>query len=284
MASIVDVDNAPGNLEELEQNLSEAVLANQKSGSKDGNEGKSDPAPKSGDPLAGTKFEGKSVEEILESYNNLQSAYGRMANDLGTQRKLTDRLLDLKRDEDLMQNTPEKKEEPLPEISSSELLDNPTSALDRVMAAREARIRQEYDQRLSQFEQQLRTDKFVAKHPDYLELGQSEEFRAWATGDPIRNQVAQRAAQGDFDAADALLTEYKKSNRRDSSGNNLRDNDMEEARRVGMESSNTAGAANTGKVYRRADLIDLKINKPHIYSDPAFQAEILKAYSEGRVK
>ena len=282
MASIVDVDNAPGNLEELEKNLSEAVAA-QQAETETSDKPKEDPEKveptNDDDPLTGTKFEGKGIEELLDSYNNLQSAYGRMANDLGTQRKLTDRLLDLKRDEDLEQNTPE----PI-KVDTSELLDDPTKALDAYVASREARIRHEYDERLNQFEQQLVTDKFMTKHPDFMELGQSEEFREWAQATPVRNRVAQAAAQGDFDAADALLTEYKalapdlkKAPLPDSDG-------VAEAKKIALESANQSGDANTGKMYRRADLIDLKINKPHVYGDPAFQQEILKAYAEGRVR
>lgn len=285
MASIVDVDNAPGNQEELIKSLTEAVTEKKTDEPEGAPAGTETPAADT-DPLKGTKFEGKSVEDILTSYSNLESAYGRMANDLGTQRKLTDRLLDLKRDDDLQRNAPPEVE--LPKVDGADLLDNPTEALDRYTAAREARIRQEYDDRLSQFETQLQADRFMAKHPDFMTVGQSDEFRNWAQATPIRNQVAQRAAAGDWDAADALLVEYKEELSKTQTAAPAADAGVEAARNVGLESATPAGStpdgASSGKVYRRADLIDLKINKPHVYGDPAFQAEILKAYSEGRVK
>lgn len=278
MASIVDVDNAPGDLEGLEKDLAEAVTAAAAAEKKEGS------VPGSGisnegdnDPFAGTKFEGKSAEELLESYKNLQSAYGRMANDLGTQRKLTDQLLDLKRDGDLQQNTPE----PL-KVDAADLLDDPTKTLDAYIAQREARIREEYDSKLSHFESQLVQDKFMAKHPDFMELGQDPDFLEWAQNNPIRARVASAAANGDWDSADALLTEYKSQPKPSKAP--PADAGVAAAAKVGLESSAQGGESNTGKVYRRADLIDLKINKPHVYGDPAFQAEILKAYSEGRVK
>ena len=276
MASIVDVDNAPGDLDELQKSLTEAVTVTTVTP-----EPKKEVTPEPNkDPLAGTKFAGKTVEDILDSYKNLESAYGKMANDLGTQRKLTDRLLDLKRDEDLKSNAPE----PI-KLDSAELLDNPTEALDRYTAAREARIRKEYDERLSGFETQLQADRFMRKHPDFMTLGQSEEFRNWAQNNPIRSRVAQQAAAGDWDAADALLSEYKEV-QKTVQPEKAPTADLEAAKKVALESSAQGGAegASRGKVYRRADLIDLKIRKPHIYQDPAFQAEILKAYSEGRVK
>ncbi len=284
MASIVDVDNAPGDLEGLEKALSEAVVEQTKEDDNNDTENKDDAGNNvaNSDPLAGTKFEGKSVDQILESYKNLESAYGRMANDLGTQRKLTDRLLDLKREDDLQSNAPQ----PV-KLDGAELLDNPTEALDRYVSEREARIRKEYDDRLTQFEAQLQADRFMQKHPDFMTTGQSDEFQRWALATPVRAQVAQRASQGDWDAADALMTEYKEANNAAAAAAApAADAGVADAKKVALESSNQAGAegASSGRIYRRADLIDLKIRKPDVYGDPAFQAEILKAYSEGRVK
>lgn len=278
MANIVDVDNAPGDLDALQKSLTEAVTATTETD--EGVSEESIQADLNDNPLAGTKFEGKDISDILDSYKNLESAYGRMANDLGTQRKLTDRLLDLKREDDLQSNAPE----PLPKVDGAELLDNPTEALDRYTAAREARIRQEYDDRLTQFEAQLQADKFMQKHPDFMTLGQSDDFRNWAQNNPIRSRVAQQAANGDWDAADALLSEYKEAQKTAAPA---ADAGVDEAKKVALETSaqgNAPDGQSSGKIYRRADMIDLKINKPHVWADPAFQAEILKAYSEGRVK
>lgn len=283
MATLVDVENEASDVEGLEQALREAVTRDKSADDRpeDQKVREMEPAEVSKDPLKGTKFEGKSLEDLIESYNNLQSAYGRMANDLGTQRKLTDQLLNLKRDDDLQSNAP-----PKPTVDAAQLLDDPTQALDRYISEREARIKAEYDQRLNQFETQLQADRFMQKHPDFMDLGQSEEFRKWATGNPIRNRVAQAAAQGDWDAADALLQEYKAERKKQPAPADTASKEgLEAARKVGLESAASDGSgSSSGKIYRRADLIDLKLRKPHVYSDPAFQAEILKAYSEGRVK
>jgi len=276
MASLVDVQNDPGDVEGLEKSLTEAVTAQKPSAEKT----TAKPAENT-DPLAGSKFEGKTTEEILESYNNLQSAYGRMANDLGTQRKLTDQLLDLKRDIDLQSNAPE----PLPTVDPAQLLNDPTQALDSYLAEREARIRSTYDDRLSQMEAKLQADKFMQKHPDFMETGQSDEFRTWATATPIRSKAAALAAQGDWDAADALLQEYKAEAKTSApSTDSVEQEARTAAKQVSLESAASEGSTSSGKIYRRADLIELKLRKPHVYGDPGFQAEILKAYSEGRVK
>lgn len=281
MAKIVDVENAPGNLDELENTLREAVTVEKEDETPEVTE-VTDEVKEVADPLAGTKFEGKSVEDLLDSYNNLQSAYGRMANDLGTQRKLTDRLLDLKREDDLQSNAPE----PM-QVSGAELLDNPTKVLDDAMASREARIAERMDERLASLEAQLQQDRFMQKHPDVMTIGQDPAFVQWTQENPIRAQVAQAAANGDWDSADILLTEYKARPMEKSNVTDQQDTEaLDAARAAQLESTAQASdeAGTKGKMYRRADLIDLKINRPNVYSDPAFQAEILKAYSEGRVK
>lgn len=278
MASLVDVQNDPGDIDGLEKSLTEAVTAGKTSATVPSQEA----AQAAKDPLAGSKFEGKSTEEILDSYNNLQSAYGRMANDLGTQRKLTDQLLDLKRDNDLQSNAA-----PVySKVDPAQLLNDPTQALDQYLSEREAKIRSTYDDRLSQMEAKLQADKFMAKHPDFMETGQSDDFRNWAVATPVRSKAASLAAQGDWDAADALLQEYKVEAKKSKapSTDSLAKEGIDAARKVSLESAASEGSTSSGKIYRRADLIELKLRKPNVYGDPGFQAEILKAYSEGRVK
>jgi hypothetical protein len=63
--------------------------------------------------------------------------------------------------------------------------------------------------------------------------------------------------------------------------------DLEAARKVSLETSSGAGGSDgikKGKTYSRADLMRLRIEDPDSYYDDAFQAEILRAYNEGRVK
>jgi hypothetical protein len=62
---------------------------------------------------------------------------------------------------------------------------------------------------------------------------------------------------------------------------------LEAARRVGLENggaSNAAASTKTGKTYRRVDLLRLKQERPDDYYSESFQAEIIAAYNEGRVK
>lgn len=267
------VDDAPattpGDLNQLEASLREAVTqpAEKKPDAEQ---------PKTDAPA--DKFAGKSREDVVEMYRNLQSEYGRMANDLGTQRKLTDRLLDLKRTDDLAKTPPK----PAVQVRSDELLENPTQAIEKVLESRLTESTQQISGRLSELEAQLARERFVAKHPDYMEYPNNPEFIEWIGQSPLRQRFAAAAAQGDPSAADDLLSEYKLV--RSSQAKSTAQKPIDAARQVSLEGGSSPASSSSGKVYRRADLIRLKIEKPHVYADESFQQEIMRAYAEGRVK
>jgi hypothetical protein len=271
--------NQPGDLNQLQKDLQEAVTltgVSQQAGSSKTSATNSDVSS------LPEKFKGKSLEDIVGMYESLHSQYGRMANDLGTQRKLTDRLLDLKRNEDLQSNSAAA----LPTIKSDDLLDSPAAAIDKVVSARLDQERQRLDSRLGQLEANMAQERFVSKHPDYQQVADSADFSTWVRASQFRQRVAAQAAQGDYLAADEIISEYKASRRSASSGDASQSGDnLDAARKASLEGGSTPeGKATTGKVYRRADLIRLKVEKPRVYSDPQFQAEIMKAYAEGRVR
>lgn len=285
MASIVEATENPGDLNALETELRAAVTEAPAAGKPPAKQTQQDPQPDA-DANLPEKLRGKSREEIASMYTNLQSAYGSMANDLGQQRKLTDRLLDLKRDRDLNRNTPE----PV-KVKTQELLDDPTAAIERIVQARLAQQADEFNQRQSQTDATLAAQAFMSKHPDYMEFANDQDFVNWVQSSVYRRNAGARAASGDWVAADELLSEYKE--RRAAAKTVVPDPDKDEgleaARQVGMERGSAPGANSgpgkkPGKIYRRADLIRLKLERPHVYEDEAFQQEILKAYAEGRVK
>jgi len=289
MASLVDVAVTPGNLERVVSELNEAVTATaagtQSPPKNETFEGNDSRVP--------AKLRGKSAEEIAEMYQNLESAHGRMANDLGQVRQLADRLLELKRNEDLGNNSGAPKKEPTPkvEISAAELLERPTEALDRHASSREAAMQAQVNERLQRVEAALVQREFAAKHPDANTVAQSPEFVEWVKQSPVRTRAAQAAVAGNFGAADDLLTEFKdthKPNQRQES--TVTDDNHRAARSASLESGGTAsgsdgaGSKKSGKVYSRADLMRLRIEKPETYYDEGFQNEIMLAYHEGRVK
>jgi hypothetical protein len=285
---LVDVAEEAGNSQRVENELTAAIggKTDKDTPSSSSTDAGSTPA-QAADTAAvelPPKLRGKSLPEIVDIYTNLESAYGRMANDLGVQRKLTDRLLDLKRTSDLQGHTTEL---PSPKITRDDLLgDNPTEALDKLVKARLQEHATEVTSKVQNLELALIQQSFLARHPDYLSFANDQKFVSWAGATPYRQKLSASAASGDFAAADELLTEYKDIARAYSVKSGKGASELDAARKASLESSSSSKADVTGngKIYRRADIMQLKLDKPDVYYSEEFQQEILKAYSEGRVK
>jgi hypothetical protein len=215
-----------------------------------------------------------------------------MANDLGHQRKITDQLILGKRTDDLNGTPPAA---PVaPKVDPRKLVENPTETLDAYWKQREKELTEKQEAKDRENAARAEEANFLQKHGDFAEVTSTPKFASWVKSSPLRVRAAALAGQGNFVVADELLTEYKalEGNAPAASADPNRgatgDTATEAARKASLESAANAGGAQgsgkTGQLYRRADLIALKMNKPHVYSDPTFQAEILKAYAEGRVK
>lgn len=279
-----DPATEPGNLDQLEAELSAAVTSRQEP-----NSTPQDPPSTSqvhNTPEVPEKYKGKSVEEIIEMHKNLESAYGRMANDLGQQRSLTDRLLDLKRTEDLQSNSPQ----PLPEVTTDDILDKPGDIINQVVEVKLAEKENQLNSRLSQIETSMAQQACMSHHPDLDQVTQAPEFAEWLSRSPLRQQAANQAANGDWAEADALLTDYKDYMQhtklsQSSSNNSQASGDIEAARNASLEGGKVSeNNKSSGKIYRRTDLMELRLRKPDTYYDPVFQEEIMQAYREHRVK
>lgn len=286
---IIDTDNTPGDLNDLEKSLAEDVAARATAPANQQEPAKGTPETAPEEDQIPEKYKGKQLKDVIDMYENLHSAYGRMANDLGTQRKLTDQLLDLKRADDLARNRPEPRK-----VSAEDILERPSETIEALVEQRLKATAEENEQRIRQVELELRQKQFVEKHPDYEKIAADPGFSQWIQANPYRARTALAAAQGDWDAGDYLLTEYKERTHKkpdapaeSAPAPSAYDAGIEAARKAQLESGsgNSASANRSGKrVYRRADLIALKLRKPHVYEDPDFQEEILRAYAEGRVK
>lgn len=231
------------------------------------------------------KFRGKSAKEIADAYKQLESQMGRMANDLGTQRVLTDRLLNLRRDNDLRQNGAGITQPETPKIKATDLAEDPTGSIQKVVNATIAQRDQETEQATLQSARQAAAARLVQDHPDYQEYVNNAEFTTFINSSPIRKRAAVQAQQGDFDAGNDLLTEFKAQKKMASQTDDTKR--LEAARSASLESGsrgNSEGTSKAGKVYSRADLLRLQLTNPDLYYSDEYQAVIMKAYAEKRVK
>lgn len=269
--------STPGDLDKLRKDLTEATTSQERP--------KEKAEPESEFP---DKYRGKSVEDIIKMHQNAESELGRRGNELGQYKKLTDELLDLKRRSDLAKGGAEQEETEeieLPKISSTDLLDDPNQALEKLLQARDKSQERKRQRQEAESAKQELERTFAQNHPDAEAIVQSPEFVKWVSDSTARSLLGYQAAQGDLVAGDALLTEWKAAHHSEEEEVVKQEDHLQKARKASTESQGTSRTpdAPTGKKYRRLDLIRLKLEDPEAYADEAFQREIIRAYAEGRV-
>ena len=224
-------------------------------------------------PKVPEKYKGKSLEDIVQMHQEAERLIGRQAQEVGEVRRLADELL--------KQQLAQKKEQP-PEVNNElDFFEDPQTAVQRavashpdVLAAKQAAMQMK----------QLQTQAALAKkHPDFASVVQDPEFANWVKASPMRvNMYAMADSQYDFNAADELISTYKaikgsRTNEAVTAAKEVRTSDLKAA---AVDVSGTGESSK--KVYRRADLIRLRMTDPARYE--ALQPEIMAAYAEGRVK
>jgi hypothetical protein len=125
--------------------------------------------------------------------------------------------------------------------------------------------------------------KLSQAHPDYEQLINSEDFVNWVKSSPVRIELFAKAdARADFDSANELFSTYKELR-------NIRGEQVKQQATAARQQTMKAAQVDSGgtgesskRVYRRADLIRLKMTDPARYD--ALSEEIMAAYQEGRVK
>ena len=219
------------------------------------------------------KYRAKSLEEVVRMHQEAEKLIGKQAQEVGEVRKLADELL--------KQNLDSKQQHIKEEEPEVDFFENPQKAvqatIDRhpdVLAARQAG--QEFKR--MQIQQKLAQD-----HPDYSQVVNDSDFQSWVKSSPIRLGLYAKAdGEFDYDSANELLSTFKQLR-------GIKAKESEQASTAQRTKSMKAAQVDVGgsgesskRVYRRADLIRLKMTDPSRYE--ALSDEIMQAYSEGRVR
>jgi len=218
-------------------------------------------------------YRDKSLEDVIKMHQEANKLIDRQGKEVGEIRKLADELIK----QNLSSNKQSIKEE-APEV---DFFENPKEAIRQtvdnhpdVVAGRQAA----HDFKRMQIQQKL-----VQEHPDYGQVASDPDFANWVKSSPVRiNLFAKADGEFDYDSANELLTTYKqlrgvKAKQTSDAGEATRKTNLKAA---GVD---IGGSGESGKrIYRRADLIRLKMTDPNRYE--ALSDEIMQAYSEGRVK
>ena len=225
------------------------------------------------------KYRGKSAIEIAKMHQEAEKLIGRQANEVHEVRSLADQLLK----QQLEART--KETQPIEESLEEDFFVDPKQAVNRQVEKHPAVI--EARQAALEMKKMKTAQQLSAKHPDFTSIAQDTGFQDWVKSSKIRlNLFAKADAEFDFDAADELLSTYKelkqiKQQTQTTQTAAVESKAQEQAMRAA--SVDVGGAGETSrKVYRRADLIKLKLTDPSRYE--ALQDEILAAYAENRVK
>ena len=222
------------------------------------------------------KYKGKSVAEIAKMHEEAEKLIGRQANEVGELRKLTDEIL-----KQQLANAQPKQQEEAPEV---DFWSDPDTYLNKklethpdILAARQAQLQMKMQQTAALLQK---------NHPDFQEIAVSSDFQDWVAKSKVRTQLYVQADKDfDYEAADELLSTYKAIVGKKAEEGQQQAKELSASRQKQLKAATVdAGSGNetSRKVYRRADLIRLKMQDPARYE--ALSDEIMAAYAEGRVK
>lgn len=221
------------------------------------------------------KFKGKTAAEIAASYAQLESEYGRRNTEIGSLRKLTDQLLELKTD-NTESKAPERKK-----LEVDDLLSNPGDAIDDAVSN---------SPRLKALEDKLASEDlaksksaFEQKHPTWETTMASDEFASWILESPLRTRLFKESnANYDYATGSELLELYDAV--KGTAITEAKDQRNTTARKSAKQAVTESGGnqdSKPKKMYRREELIQLKLRNPAKYE--AMKDDIMKAYADKRV-
>jgi hypothetical protein len=225
------------------------------------------------------KYRGKSAIEIAKMHQEAEKLIGRQANEVHEVRSLADQLLKQQLDAQA------KQVKPIEESLEEDFFADPASAVNRQVEKHPAVL--EARQAALEMKRMKTAQQLSSKHPDFATIASDSGFQDWVKASAIRlNLFAKADAEFDFESADELLSTYKELKQIKQQTQNVQSAAVEsKAQEQAMRAAtvDVGGAGETSrKVYRRADLIKLKMTDPDRYMQ--LSDEIMAAYAEGRVK
>ena len=231
--------------------------------------------PQTEEPTVPEKYQGKSLEEVVQMHQEAEKLLGRQSSEVGELRKVVDDYIS----QSITTPAPQQYVEPEDDI---DYFTDPQAAVNRAIE-NHPKIR-EAEQYSAQYKKQTSLSMLQSKHPDMQDILNDPKFAEWIKGSKIRTQLfVQADQQYDADSADELFTLWKERKTVAQQTASVE----KQARKQSLKAANTGNARGSAegsrkKVYRRADIIKLMKNDPDRYQ--ALSDEIMAAYAEGRVK
>ena len=231
--------------------------------------------PQVEEPTLPEKYQGKSLEEVVQMHQEAEKLLGRQSSEVGELRKVVDDYISSQ----TQQSAPQQTVEPEDDI---DYFTDPQGAVNRAIE-NHPKIK-EAEEYSSQYKKQASLAMLQSKHPDMQEILNDPKFADWIKASKIRTQLFVAADQEyDADSADELFSLWKERKTVAQQTATVE----KQARKQSLKAANTGNARGSAegsrkKVYRRADIIKLMKSDPDRYQ--ALSDEIMAAYAEGRVK
>jgi len=228
------------------------------------------------EPDVPEKYQGKSVEDLVQMHQELEKFSGKQSTEVGELRKVVDNYIQTQLSD---QQAPQQQQQ---EDDDVDFFVDPQNAVNRAIDNHpKIKEAQAYTQ---QAKQQATLSQLKSKHPDMESILQDAKFAEWIKGSKVRTKLFVQADQSyDYDAAHELFSLWKERSQVVQQTANVE----KQARKNTLKSASTGNARGTAegsrkKVYRRADIIKLMRTDPERYQ--SLSDELLKAYAEGRVR
>ena len=229
------------------------------------------------------KYKGKTAAQIAKMHQEAEKLIGRQANEVHEVRSLADQLL-----KQQLESNKKVTQEPSEESLEEDFFADPKQAVARTVEKHPAVL--EAKQAALELKKMKTAQQLAAKHPDFGTIAQDAGFQDWVKSSAIRLQLFAKAdAEYDFESADELLSTYKEIKQIKQTQQVQQAANVDKVESKAQEQAMKAATVDVGgtgessrKVYRRADLIKLRMTEPDRYMQ--MSDEIMQAYAEGRVK
>lgn len=238
-------------------------------------------------------YRGKSVADIIEMQRNATRKIGEQANEIGVWRNMISQMTEAPRSS----ASAEVPQQPTPTITSEQLLDDPTASIAAIVEASLSKALRPFEERIETSRQLTARQQFAHDYPEASAIGQDPEFQTWAF-QGRRSTKAQRAMEGDIDAAADLIeawrerTELLENLNAPAAPKNADagpQNHPFAGKPAGVEGARQAATEKGGSgvapqpFMTGQELINLINTNPSKYHSQAFQQELAQAAQDGRI-
>ena len=234
-------------------------------------QGQEEPQQESPQEQVPERYKGKSPTDLIRMHQEAEKLMGRHSQEVGELRRIVD---------DFVKAQVVTKEAPQDE--EVDFFSDPQRAVEQAVS-RHPKIK-EAEALNAQLAKAQALAALKNAHPDYADVINDDGFKEWVGKSKVRSELLSRADQRyDFDAADDLLTTWKERQQMLSNTVEMQKaHRKQQIRQVSTGSVKGTGEAQSKKIYRRADIVDLMRKDPDRYM--SLQPEIMAAYAEGRVR